>query len=188
MISKTPIAARHRLLPAWGLALALLLPLGSVAIASGDGGGAGSIVGPYAVQVTLRDCTTGAPAGPPFDSLVTFHAGGTISESAGGRAFAPGQRSAGHGSWVRVGHRTYRQEMIALLTFDNPANLPGTPTFDPTRPITPGFSAGWATVSHVITFTDASHATSSGTNAFYTLAGVKYREGCSTAIATRVGG
>ena len=66
------------------------------------------------------------------------------------------------------------------------ANLPGTPTFDPTRPVTPGFQAGWQTVSHTITFSDATHATSSGTNAFYTAAGVQYRTGCSTAAIERM--
>jgi hypothetical protein len=144
------------------------------------------VTGTYAVDVTLRDCASGAPTGPPFASLVTLHAGGTISESAGGRAFAPGQRSPGQGTWRRIGAHTYSQEMIALIVFDTPANLPGTPTFDPTRPVTPGFQAGWVSISHTITFSDRTHATSSGTNAFYTLAGVQYRAGCSTAVLERV--
>ena len=58
-------------------------------------------VGTWAVQVTLRDCATNAPLGPPFNSLVTFHDGGTLSESAGSLAFAPGQRSPGHGTWTQ---------------------------------------------------------------------------------------
>ena len=41
-----------------------------------------SLVGTWTVQVTLRDCTTGAPLGPAFNSLVTFHGDGTVSESA----------------------------------------------------------------------------------------------------------
>lgn len=153
---------------------------------SDDGDGPGGVAGAYAVQVTLRDCATNAPLGPPFDSLVSLHAGGTITESAGGRAFAPGQRSPGHGHWTRIGRRTYRQEMVALVVFDTAANLPGTPTFDPTQPVTPGFFAGWVTVSHTLTFTDATHATSSGTNAFYKLTGERYRTGCSSAVARRL--
>ena len=37
-----------------------------------------------------------------------------------------------------------------------------------------------------MTFSDATHATSSGTNAFFTAAGVQYRTGCSTAVLTKV--
>jgi hypothetical protein len=144
------------------------------------------VTGTYAVDVTLRDCASGAPAGPPFASLVTLHGDGTISETPGGRAFAPGQRQPGHGSWHRIGPRSFRQEMVALILFDTAANLPGTPGFDPAKPVTPGFQAGWQTVSHTITFSDATHATSSGTNGFYTLAGSQYRTGCSTAVLQRI--
>ena len=187
MISNLPTGTRSRILAAFGATLALVLPLGSATLASADGGpDPGGIAGTYAVQVTLRDCASGAALGSAFDSLVTLHAGGTVSESAGGRALAPGQRSSGHGSWVKVGRRTYQQEMIALIVFDTPANLPGTPTFDPTKPITPGFQAGWQTVSHTVVFSDATHGTSSGGNAFYTLAGTQYRTGCSTAVLERI--
>jgi len=168
-----------------GLALGVLFGADATnsAHASGlDPRGAGT----YAVDVTLRDCATGAPAGAPFASLVTLHGDGSITETPGGRAFAPGQRQPGHGSWHRTGFRTVSQEMIALILFDTPANLPGTPGFDPAKPVTPGFQAGWQTVSHTITFSDPTHATSSGTNAFFTLAGVPYRTGCSTAVLERI--
>ena len=170
-----------------GIAAAGLAATSGVVRANSDADDAPfGVAGAYAVQVTLRDCASNAPLGPPFDSLVTLQAGGTISENAGGRAVAPGQRSSGHGHWTRIGPHTYRQEMVALIVFDTAANLPGTPTFDPTRPVTPGFFAGWATVSHVLTFTDPKHATSSGTNAFYTLTGERYRTGCSSAVAARL--
>ena len=67
-------------------------------VASGD-----VLTGAWSVQVTLRDCTTGAPIGPPINSLVTFHEGGTLSETAGGLGFAIGQRSPGHGIWSAEG-------------------------------------------------------------------------------------
>ena len=189
MTSNTHARTRSRLLPVLGFSLAFVLPLGCLPLASADGGpDQGGVVGTYAVRVTLTNCATGAPLGPPFDSLVTLHAGGTISESAGSLAFAPGQRSPGHGSWVKVGRHTYQQEMVALILFNTAANLPGTPTFDPTKPVTPGFQAGWQTVSHTIVFSDATHATSSGGNAFYTLAGTQYRTGCSTAGLERLVG
>ena len=143
------------------------------------------LTGAWSVQVTLRDCATGAPIGPPFNSLVTFHEGGTLSEVPGGLGFAIGQRTPGHGTWSQKSRRTYRQKFIALLNFDTPANLPGTPTFDPMKPVSPGFFAGWQTVTHTLELADANHASSEGTNAFYKTDGTVYRTGCSTAVAER---
>jgi hypothetical protein len=143
------------------------------------------LVGAWRVQVTLRNCSTRAPLGPPFHALVSFHRGGTISESAGGVTFAPGQRSAGHGAWARKSGHTYQQDMVAMIVFDTEPNLPGTPTFDPTKPVSPGFFAGWSTVSHTVQFTDEDHISSEGTNAFYKLSGEVYRTGCSTATGER---
>jgi len=140
------------------------------------------VVGTWTVQVTLRDCATNAPLGPPFNSLVTFHKGGTLSEST---VSLPGERTSGHGTWTHDGRRTYEQKMIALMLFDTPGNLPGTPTFNPALPIAPPFFAGWATVSHILTLSDADHGTSAGTNAFYKFDGTRYRTGCSTAAAQR---
>ena len=155
---------------------------GGTAIASGSHAG---IEGAWAVQVTLRDCATNAPLGPLFNSLVSFHSGGTLSESAGSTAFAPGQRSPGHGAWSRRGARTFRQRMIALILFDTPSNLPGTPGFNPALPVSPGFSAGWLTVTHRGELSDDDHFTSAGTNKFYKANGDVYRTGCSTAVGQR---
>jgi hypothetical protein len=143
------------------------------------------LVGAWLVQVTLRNCATQAPLGPPIHALVTFHRDGTLSESAGGVTFAPGQRSAGHGAWARQSGDTYGQEMVAMINFDTAPNLPGTPTFDPTKPVSPGFFAGWVTISHTVQFTDEDHISSEGTNAFYKLNQEVYRTGCSTATGTR---
>ena len=129
------------------------------------------------VQVTLRDCATNAPLGPPFNSLVTLHDGGTLSESAGSLAFAPGQRSPGHGAWTREARRTIAQRMVALILFDTPANLPGTPGFNPSLPVSPGFFAGWHTVTHTVRLTDADHVTSAGTNVFYKADGDVVQDG-----------
>jgi hypothetical protein len=133
------------------------------------------LVGTWTVQVTLRDCATNAQLGPVLNSLVTFHRGGTLSESAGASAFERGQRSAGHGTWSHQAGRTYSQEMVALVLFDSPPNPPASP----------GFFAGWQTVSHTVRLSDADNLTSTGTNAFYKLNGELYRTGCSTAVAQR---
>jgi hypothetical protein len=156
--------------------------LGNTAIASGSREG---LTGAWNVQVTLRDCATNAPLGPPFNSLVSFHDGGTLSESAASLTFAVGQRSPGHGSWTREGRHTFLQRMIALILFDTPANLPGTPGFNPSLPVSPGFFAGWQTVTHTLKLTDGDHAISAGTNAFYKSDGTLYRTGCSTAVDQR---
>lgn len=70
--------------------------------------------------------------------------------------------------------------------FTTPPDLPGASGFDPSLPVSPGFSAEWQTVSHTLTLTDADHATSTGTNPFYAVDGQVYRIGCSTAIAERL--
>jgi hypothetical protein len=143
------------------------------------------LVGTWVVQVTLRDCTSGAPLRPAFNSLVTYNSGGTIAESTAGHAFAPTQRTNAHGSWTRLPGGRYEQRMIALLLFDTPANLPGTPGFDPASPISPGFFAGWQTLSHTARMIDEDHSESEGTNAFYKADGTLYRTGCSSAVAQR---
>jgi len=158
---------------------------GTVIAQSSQSASASGLVGTWTVQVTLRDCLTAAPLGPSFGSLVTFHRGGTLSESAGSLAFAIGQRPSGHGIWTQEAGQTYLQRMIALILFDTPANLPGLPGFDPSRPVSPGFFAGWQTVTHSIELLEANHFTSSGTNAFYKSDGTLYRSGCSTSVAQR---
>lgn len=86
--------------------------------------------------MTLRDCVTNAPRAS-FTSLVTFHRGGTLSESTASLAFAIGQLPPRHGTWTHQGDQTYLQRMIALIVFDSPAN----------PPVSPGFFAGWQEVT-----------------------------------------
>ena len=171
-----------KVLGALALASAVLLAFGTSAAAQ-SGASQEGLVGAWLVQVTLRNCETNAPMGS-FNSLVSFHRGGTVSESPGGAAFAPGQRTAGHGSWALRGANTYVLNVIALLTFDTPPNLPGTPTFDPTLPVSPGFFAGWQTLTSTIELR-GNESASSATNAFYRSDGTLYRTGCSTAVAQR---
>jgi hypothetical protein len=176
----------------WGSAAVLSLTAALLALSNGramaqsnESGSENGLVGVWIVEVTLRDCTSGAALGPAFNSIVTFHRGGTATESAGGTAFAPGQRSSGHGTWAQSERQTYDQKMVALILFDTQPNLPGTPGFNPALPVSPGFFAGWSIVRHSLQLTDANHATSSGTNGFYRANGQLYRSGCSTATAQR---
>lgn len=167
------------------IAVAGALMSGSVGLAHSDRSGRkNSIEGTWMVRVTLRDCSTNAALGS-FNSLVSFNDGGTISETTSSPAFAIGQRSPGQGNWEFEGHRSYSQRMIALINFDTAANLPGTPGFNPALPITPGFFAGSSIVTHTVELADQNHLTSAGTNEFYKADGTLYRNGCSTAAATR---
>lgn len=175
-----------RLVALMGLAAVILTATGNHAAAQSNASASRKgLAGVWAVQVTLRDCTTQAPQGS-FHSLVTFHRGGTISESAGSLAFAPGQRTPGHGTWDHKRKDSYRQHMIALVLFSTAPNLPGMPGFDPAKPVSPGFEAGWVTVTHTVELSDADSLTSAGTNAFYKSDGTVYRTGCSTAVGVRV--
>ena len=167
-------------------AAALLAGSGMIAAAQADEGShSGSLAGTWMIQVTLRDCTSGAALGPAFPALVTFHRDGSITEDPGGMAFAPGQRTSGHGSWSPGPGHTFAQEMIALILFPTNPNLPGAPGFDPAKAVSPGFFAGSLTVSHTIRFTGADQIESSGTNRFYKSNGEVYRASCSTATGQR---
>jgi hypothetical protein len=162
----------------------LVAASGQTVRADDDEGANQRLVGAWSVQVTLRNCDTNAPMGS-FISIVSFHRGGTISESTGSLAFQSGQRSEGHGAWRHLRGRTFSQHVIALLRFDSPANLPGTPTFDPSKPISPGFSAGWQTISQRVRLTGPDSFESSGTTEFFDANGQSYRTGCSTAVGQR---
>ena len=166
------------------MSLVLATGSGSLAMAQSEDSNSG-LAGTWMIQVTLRNCDTGAALGAPVHSLVTFHRGGTLSESVGPTSFATGQRSPGHGVWSHIGQGTYSHRMVNLINFDSAPNLPGTPEFDPTKPVSPGFFAGWQVVSHTIELSDADNFLSTGTNAFYKFDGTEYRTGCSTATGRR---
>jgi hypothetical protein len=179
------IISRTRAAVGIGVACAVLATSGTTALASSNSSSShDGIVGTWVVEVTLRNCTTQAPMGS-FSSLVTFHRGGTLSETTSSAAFVPGQRSDGHGAWRRQRPGQFLQRMVALVRFTTEPNLPGSPGFDPSLPVSPGFFAGWQTVTHTVKQTDANHITSSGTNAFYKSDGELYRTGCSTAVGQR---
>ena len=155
------------------MVIALVLGTADAASAQQSGADAQTVQGVWYVQVTIRDCATGAALAPPVNSLVTFAAGGTLRESVSGGGFAPGQRTEGHGTWTHSGGQTYEQRFVMMINFTT-APGPG-----------PGFEAGWMKVHHTVTMVDADHIESAGTNSFYRLNGEVYRSGCSTATGTR---
>jgi hypothetical protein len=85
----------------------------------GDDSHARGIEGTWRVQVTLRDCNTGAALGNPFNSLLTFAQGGTLVETTSNPMFAPAERGPGHGVWSRVGRHSYTAASIAFITVNS---------------------------------------------------------------------
>jgi hypothetical protein len=139
-----------------------------------NGRGARAVEGVWAMTITLRDCATGAPLGPPVRTLLTFHAGGTLSESPGTTQFAPGQRSPGHGTWSRAGRHAVALRFAAMILFDTPPAPPA-----------PGFQAGWLMVASKFVLTDADHADVTATVQFLDLNRNEYRAACPTGTAER---
>jgi hypothetical protein len=153
--------------------LSLLATAGMPSAALAQGEGARALEGVWAMSLTLRDCATTAPLGPPFRSLLTFHMGGTVSESPAGQ-FAPGQRSSGHGVWSHSGGATFSARIVAMVLFDTPPAPPA-----------PGFQAGWQVIASTFTLTDADRLTLSATTQFFDINRQVYRSACPTGTAER---
>lgn len=138
--------------------------------------GARALEGVWALTLTPRNCTTGVPIGSSQDrSLVTFSQGGTMSGSAGGTAFAPGQRSDAHGIWTHVGPSTFSNRQVAIVLFDTPPNPPS-----------PGFRTGWLLISSTYTLSDANNLTVAATSEFYDINRTLYRSACVAGVGERI--
>jgi hypothetical protein len=170
-VSRACDVGRRAVLLSMGAALVLMVP--RAASAQQSAGQGRTLQGVWYVQVTIRDCATGAALAPPVNSLVTFAAGGTLHESVSGGGFAPGQRSDGHGTWRHQGGHTYDQRFVTMINFATPPG-PG-----------PGFEAGWMKIHHTVEVVDADRTESAGRNTFYRRNGEVYRSGCSTATGVR---
>jgi len=161
-----------------GLALLALLfaapPIHAEATASEEAKSGPRIVGTWIASVTLRNCDTGAALGPPHVSLTTYHADGTISESTGSLAFAPNQRSDGHGVWKQLGAGVFSQRIIGLMRYATEPNPPA-----------PGFEAGLQVIDHTLTLIDRDHSISEGIAQLFDREGELYFTGCTTVEAVR---
>ncbi|MEO8010679.1 MAG: hypothetical protein ABI650_03440 [Dokdonella sp.] len=74
------------------------------------------IVGTWQVKVSLHDCTSGVQIGMPFDSLLTFADGGTLTETTANAMFHPAVRSGGHGYRNRDSRSRYTAATLAYVT------------------------------------------------------------------------
>lgn len=152
-------------------AVALLLGVASPGFAQ-----ARTLEGVWLVVTQPRNCSTNAPMGPPHRALVTFHAGGTLSDSSAVPSFAGGQRSEGHGIWRHDGGLRYAVRWVAMIQFDTPAGTP---------PGSPGFLAGWQVATNDIVLSGPDSFTSTGQSEFLDLSGQVYRVACASRVAER---
>jgi hypothetical protein len=133
-----------------------------------------AIEGVWGMTITLRDCATAAQMGPPFMTLVTFHQGGTVSESNGSPGYAPGQRTEGHGVWNHAGAASFGLRLVASILFTTP----------PTPPA-PGFLAGWQVLTSTLTMTSDSSLSGAARADFYDVNRLPYRSVCPTVTGER---
>ena len=73
----------------------------------------GTLEGTWRVQVTLRNCQTGAELRPATPALITFAKGGTLTETT--TVFPPAMRGPGHGIWRHTGGQTYTAVSEAFI-------------------------------------------------------------------------
>jgi hypothetical protein len=86
---------------------------------SDDNGDSNGLSGTWQFQITLLNCTSGALMGPPFNSLLTFVDGGTMTETTANAMFFPAVRGPGHGVWSRGRHKgEYSASSIAFITMN----------------------------------------------------------------------
>ncbi|MFZ1918714.1 MAG: hypothetical protein WAU58_14160 [Terriglobales bacterium] len=133
------------------------------------------LVGTWQVQVTQVDCTSGDPLGPPFTSLLTFAAGGTMNEDTSNPAFGRGQRGGGQGMWSSTGPLTYEAKSVAFIKYTTAPNP---------KTHNPGFEAGLQTISQNITLGESGQWSSNASVVFTDTSGNTYRQGCAVANAT----
>ncbi|HYR89447.1 MAG TPA: hypothetical protein VE422_35560 [Terriglobia bacterium] len=127
--------------------------------------GGGRVEGTWDVQVTIRNCQTGA-AIRTFASTTTFMSGGTVLDSTSGTPQA--LKTPGHGVWNHISRNTYRFSFKSF-NFDASGNF-----------------TGWQIVRHEANLnTRAAEFESAGTAEVYNANGNLVFTGCSTTTATR---
>ena len=99
-------------------AVGVAVLLGATGTAFGQ---ARTLEGVWGVVTQDRNCATNAAQGPPTRALITYHAGGTLSESRYIPVFAIGQLSACHGTWSHDGGLTYTGRVVTMIQFDTAA-------------------------------------------------------------------
>jgi hypothetical protein len=124
--------------------------------------------GSWKVQVTLRNCATGAAVAPAFNSLLTFARGGTVTESTSSPAFFPAVRGPGHGVWSNTyHHHAFSAVTVAHITLN-------------------GALQRTQTIRQTIVVDDSNSLTSTATVNFVFADGSPEVNACATATGTRI--
>jgi len=126
----------------------------------------GRIEGTCRVQVTLRNCQTGAEI-RHFPALLTFATGGTLTGTS--TVLSTGLRSPDHGVWSHTGGQSYHEVYEAFIF--NPAGA-----WVSTQRLTQDIQLA----------ADGDTLWSNATTEFFDTAGNLTATGCATAIATRM--
>jgi hypothetical protein len=134
-----------------------------------------TLEGTWRMQVTTRDCTSGAPL-LSFRAYLTFARGGALTGTTSAPIFRPGQRSSDYGVWQRTGWRQYMTASEAFILFDSPASPPA-----------PALTRGWQRISQEIEIdaADPDLLHSDATVEFRDMAGNLLATGCATAQGNR---
>ena len=164
-MNKTKVS-NHKL-AAMVLAMLLVFMVAANAQSSNSANGLG---GTWRVQVQQQNCATGQPLGPAFQSLLSFHDGGTMSGTTSNPSFAPGQRTSDYGVWSYQGNQTYSAASEALILFNSAAPAP--------------FVRGSQRIAQQISV-NGDTFTSVATVQFYDSTHTLYITGCAVATGTR---
>ncbi len=128
-----------------------------------------SLVGTWLFQITLESCATKAPVGEPFYSLLTFDAGGAMTETTSNAMFYPDERGPAHGVWSHVGSSTYKATQLAFITQD-------------------GVLQKLQTVEQTIKLKDNNALKTTSANVVFTAPdGTVLMQGCASATGQRLG-
>jgi hypothetical protein len=148
-----------------GMALAISVSSVIIPVLGHAQSGGGRLEGTWDVQVTIRNCQTGA-AIRTFASVTTFMSGGTTLDSTSGIPQA--LKTPGQGVWNHVSGDTYRFTFKSF-SFDAAGNF-----------------IGWTKITHEAALeSNGNEYTSSGTAEVYAPNGTLVSTGCSTTTATR---
>ncbi len=127
--------------------------------------GGGRLEGTWDVQVTIRNCSTGA-AIRTFASIGTFMSGGTSLDSTSG--ISQSLKTPGQGVWSHISGNTYRFKFKSF-SFDASGNF-----------------TGWTIISHEANLNHSADGyESAGTAEVYAPNGNLLFTGCATTTATR---
>lgn len=95
-------------------------------LAAGQTGPVQHLSGTWRVQVSLQNCDTHTPLGPPFLSMLSFSGNGTMTGTTQNPLFAPGQRTSDLGVWQRTGRSTFTATSEAYILFSATPFVRGT--------------------------------------------------------------